>query len=279
MTRTTRADHPSRRITERDQQLLGFLSEHRLVLPAHVQAFLATSPAATARRLRALSAAGWVTREPVFHRQPPCCLITRRGLDLLGDRRPTPRVDLRGYRHDVGLAWLWLAAYGGTFGPLQEVISERRLRSRDAVAAHDVGAGLGHEIGAGTCEPLAVKLSGVLGSGARGRERLHYPDLVLVDRAGHRIAVELELTGKGRTRREGIMAAYAVDGRFDAVLYLVEHAGTARSVQAAARKVGISDRVHVQPVRLGAVTSSPAPDAALTRRRNIARERESEAAR
>ena len=49
----------------------------------------------------------------------------------MGSSYPPPRVDLSTYDHDVGVAWLWLAARSGTFGPMREVLSERTLRSHD----------------------------------------------------------------------------------------------------------------------------------------------------
>ncbi len=55
-----------------------------------------------------------------------------------------------------------------------------------------------------------VRLAGV---GPHGGERRHYPDLVLTTETGHRVAIELELTGKGRRRTEEILGGYAFDHR------------------------------------------------------------------
>jgi hypothetical protein len=220
-------------VTERDLELLTFVADHRLVLAAHAQAFLGVSAAAASARLRALSRAGYLTQNTVFHRQPACYQVMRKGLALIDSHLPSPRIDLRCYEHDVGVAWLWLAARNGTWGQMNEVISEREMRSRDATRK-------------GTADPLGVRLGGV---GARGRERLHYPDLLLVTEDGRRIALELELSRKGETRREKILSGYGADPRVDAVLYLVDKPGVARSVITSARRLGISSRVHVQPVR------------------------------
>jgi len=225
-------------ITERDRELLEFIAEQRLVLASHVQTLLRISQPAAYARLRALCDAGLLVREQRLHRQPSCYLVTRSGLAATGSELPAPRLDLRSYDHDVGLAWLALLARSGTFGPMREIICERHLRSRDARAERDQ-------------QPLAVRLGG---HGAGGRERLHYPDLLLVDPAGRRIAVELELTAKGRRRREQILRGYAADRRVDVVLYLVRDRVLARSLAASARRLGISERVHVQRVRFeGAV--------------------------
>ena len=68
-------------------------------------------------------------------------------------------------------------------------------------------------------------------SAATGVRRLHYPDLLLVDPDGRRLAVELELTSKGRERRERILSGYAADRRFDGVMYVVESPRLAESIQ------------------------------------------------
>jgi hypothetical protein len=220
-------------LTDRDHELLSFVAEHRLVLSIHVQALLGTSGAATSARLRALARDGFLTYTRVFHGEPACCQIRRKGLAAIGSDLPPPRIDLACYRHDVGAAWLWLAARSGTFGPIRQVLGERRLRSTDGAPDR-------------RGEPHGVRLGGV---GPHGRERLHYPDLLLITPAGGRIALELELSSKGRTRREKILAGYASDSRIDAVLYLVEDPSIARSIKDSARRLGISDRVHVQRVR------------------------------
>jgi hypothetical protein len=221
------------RITARDLELLGFIAEHRLVLPGHIQALLTTSSEAASARLRSLASAGYLRQEAIFHRQPSCYQITRKGLATIGSGYGPPRLDLRCYSHDVGIAWLWLAARRGTFGPLREQVSERRLRSLDARPDRSGG-------------PAGVRLGGF---GPAGKPRLHYPDVLLVLEGGQRVAVELELTAKGRARRDKILSGYAVDSRIDAVLYLVDDAATARAIKASARSIGIPDMVHVQWVR------------------------------
>jgi hypothetical protein len=229
-------------VTERDRLVLEMAAEHRLILPAHAGALLGVQPTTAGRRLGALAAGGYLHKRQLFTAQPACYQITRSGLDVIGSGLPPPRLDLRAYAHDVGLAWLWLAACHGTFGPIREVLSERTLRSRDGVRAPgDAQA------------PLGVRLGGV---GAGGRERLHYPDLLLITPQAQRIAVELELSSKGRSRREQILAGYGSDARIDGVLYLVDQPALARSIRSSARRLGIAPCVHVQRVR------QPGPSAA-----------------
>jgi hypothetical protein len=158
---------------------------------------------------------------------------------------PAPKLDYRNYAHDVGVAWVWLAARHGCFGPLAEVISEREMRSRDGVERRAGGAARASAVRVAFGVPLSWLRAG-------GDVRTHYPDVLLVDHAGRRFAVELELTPKGRARRDKIIGGYAADVRIDAVLYLVRDTRIARSIQATARKFGFERRVHVQPIRFGA---------------------------
>lgn len=239
------------RITERDRELLTFLAEHRLALAAHAQALLGISQLAAYARLRALRKAGLLVSAQPFNNHPSCYQVTREGLAAVGSdlREPRP-IDLAGYRHDVGVAWLALAARAGVWGELSDVVCERRMRSHDGRLRRS-------ELQ--DAEPAArygIRLGGV---GPAGRERLHYPDLILVDSGGRRIAVELELTSKGRARRETILGGYAADARVDAILYLVDRKPVGKAVETSARQLGISDLVHVQAVNWGA--DAP-PDAA-----------------
>lgn len=230
-------DHAARKITARDRVLLEFIAEHRLVLSNHVQALLGVSAKTAGRRLRALEHAGLIAREALFYRYPAHYRVQRRGLELIDSRLAVPKRGLN-VAHDVGVAWLWLAARRGAFGPLAEVVSERTMRSRDGTEAHATRV-----TGRSEREPFGVRLPG---HGPKGRPRLHYPDLLLVDGHGRRIAVELELSSKGRSRRHQIIGSYAFDRRVDAVLYLVGDQRVAREVQEAARRFGAERTVIVQ---------------------------------
>jgi DNA-binding transcriptional ArsR family regulator len=230
-------------LTDRDRLLLEFIAEHRLILRDHVRALLGVSGATASRRLRGLVQAGLVHRDALFKGYPAHYRIAGAGLAAIASRLPAPKRDLE-VRHEIGLAWLWLAAQRGAFGELSEVVSERRMRSRDGREQHAARI-----TGRREHEPFGVRLYGV---GPVSQQRLHYPDLLLVDRGGRRIAVELELSSKGRARRHRIIGGYAADRRVDAVLYLVKDERIGRQVRDAARRFGFEPRVLVQPVRLGA---------------------------
>ena len=243
------------RLTQRDLETLSFLAEQRLALSAQVAVLLGTSAGTAASRLTRLADAKLLRREPAFPGDSPWYRITRRGLAVIESPLPTPKLDLRSYQHDVGVAWLWLAARGGALGPVDEILGERRLRSLDGARAPGE-------------EALAVRLGGF---GPHGRERLHYPDLVLRTADGRRIALELELTPKTRTRLETILGGYGADCRFDGVVYLVERAAIARSVRNAARRLDVSDLVAIRRVRLTAGGRRPTRTAVRERVTEVSR--------
>ena len=229
-------------VTERDQTLLAFAAEHRLIVADHIQVLLSISRDAAQARLRGLRAAGMLASERFFHGQPRCWWITRKGLAVIDSQLPAPRIDLRSYRHDIGLGWVWLAAERGAFSQLREVASERTMHSRDGVLTQSPVAELERN------EPYGVRLGG---AGPAGRERLHYPDLLLTTPGGRRIGVELELTSKDGPRRERILAGYGAEPRIAAVLYLVDRPAVARAVEASAARLDIAPMVHVQRVQWG----------------------------
>jgi hypothetical protein len=225
-------------LTEHDGELLAFLADHRVALAGHLQAASGLTPSALRRRLRALVAAGLVAERQVLHRQPAAYLITRRGLGAIGSPLPRPTLHLQGYIHDVGAAWLWLAARDGAFGPLREVLSERQLRSHDGLPRNPEAGSTAVQ-----SERFAVRLF-ALGPG--GRERLHYPDLLLHSAEGRRVALELELSAKSGARLEGILAGYAADRRIDAVMYVVADDRIEAKIRHAAARAAASDKVFVQ---------------------------------
>jgi hypothetical protein len=223
------------RLTERDHALLAFAAEHRLVLERQLELLIGARHRSLRARLDEIVRRGYMSVEAVFNERH--YQIRSAGLAALGSGLPAPRFKLGAYNHDVGLAWLWLAAHKGAFGPLREILSERRLRSHDGALERP------HE-------PYGVRLGGF---DRRGNERLHYPDLLVTDPSGRRLALELELTPKGRERRELILGGYGTDSRIDRVLYLVEAnrggAAIRRALEDQAREMGLSNRVRFQPVK------------------------------
>lgn len=243
-------------VTDRDRFVLEFLAEHRVVTDAHVGELLGVGMPSAASRLRALSDAGLIHYERIFEGFPAAAWITRRGLGAISSPLPAPRLELKGYRHDLGVGWLWLAARSGMFGPVGQLVSERSMRSTDRRTGRE-----GRPLGIGV---------GVVGP--HGGERLHYPDLLVVLQDGRRVAVELELSGKGRSRLDQIMLGYASDARVDAVLYLAPPGPIGRSIEDAASRAGISATVHVQLLAAGSPAGAPEPGRSRVRARLPVRE-------
>lgn len=216
------------RVTGYDLRVLSFAAEHRVVLQRQLERVAGSR----AGRLRALVSARYLARIHGF--AEPHYQIRSAGLAAIDSDLPVPSMSMTSYKHDVGAAWLWLAAHGGTFGPLAHVLSERRLRSHDGALERPR-------------EPYGVRLGGV---DRFGNDRVHYPDLLLIDPGGRRLALELELTRKGRQRRELILGGYGSDARIDRVLYLVEanRAGRAigRLLESTAREMGLAGLVRTQ---------------------------------
>jgi hypothetical protein len=245
-------------ITERDRIVLAFAAEHRLVGAAHVGVLLGVKTETAAARLNALATTGMLESDHRLHGEPTWYRIRPPGLRMVASSLPPPRrADLDSHRHDVGVAWLWLAARRGAFGALDQIVSERRMRSHDGTAA-------------GRERPFGVRLGGL---GPHGHDRLHYPDLLLETSTGHRVALELELTSKGRTRREEILGAYAADARVEAVMYLVDKPAVGRAISRSAARLGISDRVHVQGVSFEDPLKADGPQRAPERTRRLEGER------
>jgi hypothetical protein len=239
-------------ITDADRSVLGPLAKHRILIVPQVALLLGVNRDTATRRLARLQSAGLVRHEHIFHRAPAAVWITRSGLDVLEHRLPPPRLDLRGYRHDVGVGWLWLAARTGKFGELKGLVADREMRAADARAA-GVGGPVKYGVGLGLL-------------GSHGQPQHHYPDLMLDTSGGHRVAVELELTAKSARRMARIMTGYASDGSVDAVLYLVPTMALARLVSDAARRAGISDLVHVQRIATDGIVGASAASLRTTRR-------------
>ena len=242
--------------------MLGPLAEHRFLIVPQVAVLLAVSERTALNRLKTLERDRLCVFHKVFHGLPWAASIQSRGLRALDSPlKAPPKLNYNEYRHDVGVGWLWLAARAGGFGELRGIATDRRMQADDLSAA---AAGRRPQWGIGV---------GLLGS--RGRPQRHYPDLMLDTASGHRVAVELELTGKSAGRMERIMSAYASDARIDHVLYLAASRAIATRAIDSARRAGISDRVHVQMLaRDGIAGAEIGQMRALGRARAASRTRE-----
>ncbi len=221
-----------------DLRMLSFMAEHRTVLERQIAVLLDSALEIVDRRLDELAQAGYVTRWRGFG-NARCCRIQKPGLEAMGMRLRAPSDNLGKYRHDIGVAWLWVLAQRGSFGRWSQVIGERRLHSEDMLSPD---------------RPHSIRLGGY---DNKGKVRRHYPDLVLVDPQGRRVALELELTTKDVGRRERILAGYGAERRIDGVVYFVERnargRAVGRAIQSSAAQMDVTDRVHLRtmpPLRI-----------------------------
>jgi hypothetical protein len=235
-------------ITERDREVLGLLAEHRVMVLPQVAAGLGVANSTAATRLRRLHDLRLIGHEAIFREQPAAAWITRRGLNAIGSRLPPPSIDLKGYRHDIGVGWMWLAARRGAFGSVATLVSEREMRSHDLRSDR-------------TAEPYGVALGGL---DSHGRMTRHYPDLLLTTADGARLAFELELTAKSTRRLDTIMRGYAGDGRIDSALYFVPTASLERLITAAVTRAGIPDLVRIERMASPMINGAPDPGGRTT---------------
>ncbi len=232
------------RLTGRDGELLSFVAAHRFVLAAHAQKWLDTSPAFAYRRLAGLVDAGLLSYHRIFHAQPGCFVITNGGLAVIDSRLPRPAIDLRSYGHDIGLVWVWLAARDERFGPFERLVSEREMRSQDEREA------------ASSANRFGVPVEGYDRS---GRQRVHYPDVLIVGPDARRVAVELELSVKGRRRLERILVGYRGEPLIRRVVYLTNSGVVARTLRSVVQEVGASQLIEIQALPLASARDRERP--------------------
>jgi hypothetical protein len=218
------------RLTGRDLELLEFVAAHRFVLACHAQSWLGCSALVAYRRLHGLLELGLLSYRRVFDSRAGCYQVTTAGLGVIDSELPRPSVDLRTYRHDIGLVWIWLAARNETFGPCAGVLSEREMRAHDQQSE----------------DPLA-RFGIVLRDWPfAGRRTVHYPDVLVLVPDGSRIAVELELTLKSRGRLAAILGAYAADLRISGVVYFTDRQPVENAVRETGEKLGLDSRLWVE---------------------------------
>lgn len=176
------------RVTDRDLAMVRWIGRLRFAEAAQVGRRFGLDERHVYRRLRGLVRAGLLDHRRVFHNQPGAYWATRAGLDATDLRLPPAGIDIRTYEHDR-LAAVATIALEDEFGP-EAIVTERELRSLDAAAE----------------TPRYAVARG--GRAQLGRSGLHFPDLAVDGRDGRPLAVEVELTAKGRGRLDSIVAGY-----------------------------------------------------------------------
>ena len=225
-----------RAVTSADQQrprAAAFAAEHRFVLAAHAAALLGRHRAA-ARRLPTLCRAGFLIEQACSTGLPLTYRITRHGLTRSAASCARRRSTWAAYDHEVGAAWLWLAAR-----------TARSARcARCSASGGCVSRRLDRAVG-----PASRWRSGSAERPGRAAARLHYPDLLLVDSGGTaargRARADLEGTRAPRADPRGLcrrppLRRGAVRGREPAAGRVDPHVRPA---------AGHPPLVHVQRVR------------------------------
>ena len=207
-------------VTPRDEQIIRWLVRMRLATAAHIGRAFHTTPAAAARRARALCRASLLRRERVLWGLPSLYVVLPAGARLTASPlAASPAIDLAGLRHDLALVSLSLDLLEAV--PGSHWISERELRRE---RAGEDGLGL----------------------------RTHFPDGVHVLPDGRRVAVELDLTPKTGRRLGGILRYYARSRAYDAVRYFLPTPGAAGRISALARDLPhVRAEVWIVPAEAG----------------------------
>jgi len=233
-----------------DRRILGYMACHPLVLVSHVRALLGVQEREVTEHLDALVAAGLVRNGPRLRHQRAGYQITAGGLREIGSELPVPRLALRRYWQDIGVAWLSVAAHGGKFGEVDRVYCEREMRVADDMSApggQPVDPGWSPAVRSKAAEAsFGIRLDG---AASNPQAPVHYPDVVLVLPQG-RVAVELQLSPVSAGSLETLLIAYALKSSIAVVLYLVQDGVIGDAVQAAAARLGLARLVHVQRFRL-----------------------------
>jgi hypothetical protein len=230
---------------DRDREVLEFLGAHRLALADHLTVVLRNRDLAR-QRLGHLLAAELVRRKRVMRSEPDCLQITRAGLSSIGSQLPPPEFDPR-YRHDVAVAWMWLAARGGAWGPTERIMTEREMRSSDERRSQESQhAGVDYDSSQHHAQsplPLGIRVPD------DDESRLHYPDLLLI-RGRRRVAIELQLAAPSPQRLERVLSGYSADQRLSAILFAVVDPNIANAVRSTAVRLESPPVVHIQPATL-----------------------------
>jgi hypothetical protein len=218
-----------------DRQILAFAAAHRFVLDTQIGKLLGAERGVIAERVVGLKQERWLREERVQARRPGLIRITGAGLRAIGSRMPAPGFDLTGYRHEVGVVSMWVAAWQGALGEAERVLSRREMEALD-VAGRAAGEG---------DRMFALRI----GAGARGRTAAAaYPDLMLVYGWG-RVAVQLVTWPHRFVNLDDLFAAHQSRPEVaDLLLVFVDDRRVGGEVERAAERQGVAEKLRVQRV-------------------------------
>jgi len=206
-------------LTERDKEILRFISRFGYLCARHIIAVFPLSERVAYRRLQRLVQDGYLHRKRILADLPRVYSLTQRGVDASGiDFGRVRNVRLQTLEHDLTVADVGVALL--RLYPGSSWVTERELR-------REAGQGFG-SVGA----------------------REHVPDgVLLVD--GSKIAVEVETSRKPRRRTERILRYYLRRSDYIAVWYFCRTPQQLKSVREAAQKLDFVKPHLLQEVLLG----------------------------
>lgn len=190
------------RLMPRDEQVLKWINGFGCVTADQIARFLGVPKPAFYHRLKKMTEAGFLTHEYVLHGCAGVYKLTKLGTQICGDGlSPLKEINLGIFRHDLALVDLSLDITQELKG---EILPHRRIR-RDL---------------------------GLRGVGQAGHIADAYFYAATLDKP---VAIELELTMKGRTRLNEIINNYGGDLSVREVWYFSPERGVRSAVEKASQ--------------------------------------------
>ncbi len=212
------------RYTQRDQQIVAWIGALGAAGAEHVTVHFSIGRSVAYARLGSLQRGGLLERRTLLHAEPGLYVATRAGLRWCGLERLGPfRLSVAGFAHAREVATVAARLHGLLAG--WEILGERELRLAEALAGRLIG-------------------SVNVGELPDGRPAVHRPDLLLAGPAGRTVALEVELSIKGRGRLLAICRAYGRARHIGSVYYLAAPA-PGRAVKRVVAELRAQDRITV----------------------------------
>lgn len=228
---------------ELDRRILAFMGAHRFVLVPQIAGYLEIDEVVVGEQLKMLEGRRMARSERVGAGLEVLWRVTAGGLRLIASRMTPPDFDLARYRHEVGVVWLWVAAWQSVFGEPERVLSKREMRSLDQTSVEGGGSDGRFSV--------PVKCRSTVESGAL------YPDVMLVF-SGSRVAVHLFAWPYSSVDLNTLFSGHARRPEAaDMVLVFVDDKRVGKRVAEAAERHGVRDRVRCHLIA-GQGTALPA---------------------
>ena len=206
-------------------------SAARAVTLGQLRVRFAMGRTAAYRRIAALIEIRLLERVKPLYAAPAVLRATAAGVRLAGYGYPVCCVSAGSVPHRSACVDVALALERETAGSHEAiVVSEREIRWAERQAQG----------------PIA---SARLDHGAEGHRGLHRPDLAVVE-PGRIVAVEVELTAKGRARLETIIRAWRRARWIDSVRYYAPPGAVMSGLEAAVDRSRARERVELHPLGL-----------------------------